>query len=602
MKLSSFSSGVLPIALAISVTGLASAQSGLTARVSLNSSGAQANDDSSPPAISADGRYIVFRSFASTLVQGDTNGMSDVFLRDRATGETSLMSVDSNGQLGDQGCDGGTAITPDGRYVVFASFASNMVPGDTNTDLDVFVHDRVTGVTTRESVDANGNQGNGDSRYPSISADGRYVAFASTASNLVPGDSNFVWDVFVHDRLTGQTVRVSVDSNGQQSNGSSYGPVISFDGRLVGFTSLATNLVPGDTNNSRDAFVHDMVTGATTMISVDSNGQPGNGDSVFTSFSGDARLAVFHGGASNLVPGDTNFAWDVFVRDLVAGSTTRVSVDSGGAQANSSSTNGVISSDGRYVAFSSQATNLVAGDTNNWLDVFVKDRSTGVVERVSVSANGTQGDMWSDAPVIAAGGRLIAFTSASTNLVSGDTNGFIDVFVRDRNPSGFTSVCDPGLAGVIACPCSNAPSGSGRGCDNSSATGGASITAAGIAYLSSDSLVFTTSGEKPSATSILLQGTTSPPAGAVYGQGVRCVGGTTKRLFTKTAVAGSITAPDFGAGDPTVSARSAAKGNPISAGQSRWYLVFYRDPTVVGGCPATSTFNATQTGRVDWSL
>ena len=128
------------------------------------------------------------------------------------------------------------------------------------------------------------------------------------------------------------------------------------------------------------------------------------------------------------------------------------------------------------------------------------------------------------------------------------------------------------------------------------------LSASGIAYLSSDSLVFTTSGEKPTATSVLLQGTTSPASGAVYGQGVRCVGGTLKRLFTKTASGGSITAPNLGAGDPTVSARSAAKGNPISAGQSRWYLVFYRDPIVLGGCPATSTFNATQTGRIDWAL
>jgi hypothetical protein len=127
------------------------------------------------------------------------------------------------------------------------------------------------------------------------------------------------------------------------------------------------------------------------------------------------------------------------------------------------------------------------------------------------------------------------------------------------------------------------------------------MAASGIAYLSMDSLVFTTSGEKPTATSVLLQGTTLVSGGATYGQGIRCVGGTLKRLFTKTASGGSITCPNFGAGDPTVSARSAAKGSPISAGQSRWYLVFYRDPIVLGGCPASSTFNATQTGQVTWS-
>jgi hypothetical protein len=146
------------------------------------------------------------------------------------------------------------------------------------------------------------------------------------------------------------------------------------------------------------------------------------------------------------------------------------------------------------------------------------------------------------------------------------------------------------------------PSGLGRGCDNSAATGGAILSASGGTYLSSDSLVFTTSGERPTALSIVLQGTTSPAAGIVYGQGVRCVGGTLKRLYTKNAVGGSITAPDFGAGEATVALRSATLGDSILAGQSRWYLVFYRDPTVLGGCPASSTFNATQTGRVDWSF
>jgi hypothetical protein len=168
--------------------------------------------------------------------------------------------------------------------------------------------------------------------------------------------------------------------------------------------------------------------------------------------------------------------------------------------------------------------------------------------------------------------------------------------------TGFTSLCDPGVGGVIACPCGNLPGSPGRGCDNSSGTGGAILSASGVAYLSHDTLVFTTSGEKPTATSIVMQGNSLLANGVVFGQGVRCVGGTLKRLYTKTAVAGSITAPNFGAGDPAVSIRSATLGDPISAGQSRWYLVYYRDPIVLGGCPAANTFNATQTVRIDWSL
>jgi hypothetical protein len=304
--------------------------------------------------------------------------------------------------------------------------------------------------------------------------------------------------------------------------------------------------------------------------------------------------------ATNLVVGDTNFGYDVFVHDRTSGTTERASVDSGGLQGNSLSRSPSISADGRYVAFGSYATNLVPGDTNNRSDVFVHDRQGGTTERASVGSDGAEGNDDSQFPSISADGRYVAFVSRASNLVSDDTNNALDVFVRDRDATGFTSRCDSGVGGVTACPCSNAPNAPGRGCDNSSITGGASLSASGIAYLSMDSVVFMTSGEKPTATSIVLQGTTSPPAGFVYGQGVRCVGGSLNRLFTKTAVAGSVTAPDFGAGDPTVSARSAARGDVIHPGESRYYLVYYRDPIVLGGCPATSTFNATQTGQTTW--
>jgi hypothetical protein len=220
--------------------------------------------------------------------------------------------------------------------------------------------------------------------------------------------------------------------------------------------------------------------------------------------------------------------------------------------------------------------------------------------RESEGAGGVEADSRSFSPSVSADGRFVAFQSDATNLVAGDNNGATDVFLRDRESTGSTSLCDPGAAGVIARPCSNPPSGTGRGCDNSAATGGASLAASGSAYLSMDSLVFTRSGEKPTATSILLQGTAHAAGGVVYGQGVRCVAGTLKRLFTKHAVAGSITAPDFSAGDPSVSARSAALGDLIPSGQSRGYLVYYRDPDVLGGCPASCTFNATQTGQVTW--
>jgi hypothetical protein len=245
----------------------------------------------------------------------------------------------------------------------------------------------------------------------------------------------------------------------------------------------------------------------------------------------------------------------------------------------------------------------VPGDTNGAFDIFVRDRWIGTTERVSVDSSGMQGDLDSDISGLSiyADGRFVAFGSNATNLVTGDTNGTTDVFLRDTVASGFASTCDPGVTGVVPCPCSNPAMGPVRGCNNSAGTGGARLTASGIAYISVDSLVFTTSGETSTALSVVMQGNDSITTGLVYGQGVRCLGGTViRRLFTKQAAFGSITAPDFAAGDPSVSARSAAKGDVIQAGQSRWYLVYYRDSTVLGGCPASSTFNSTQTGEVSW--
>ncbi len=578
-----------------------------TQRVSLTSGGAQGNAGSVYPAMSsssADGRYIAFTSLATNLVPGDTNGVQDVFVRDRQLGITERVSVNSAGVQAN-GTSFQSSISADGRYVAFYTLATNLDVADTNGTYDVYVRDRQLGTTERVSVSSSGTQGDAYSVGGALSTDGRYVCFDSIATNLVAGDTNGSSDVFIRDRLLGTTELVSVDSSGVEGNGFSARGAITADGRYVVFASEATNLVAGDTNAASDTFVHDRQTGTTERVSVDSSGTEAIGGTanVWTpSITDDGRYVTFTTDATNLVPGDTNGVHDVFIRDRQLGTTERVSVDSSGVEGNGDCRSNSVSADGRYVAFDSSATNLVAGDTNGWPDVFLRDRQLGTTERVSISSGAGQGNFDSDSAVVSADGRYVVFESFASTLVGGDTNGASDVFIRDRNVTSFTSLCDPGIDGVHSCPCGNSPSGLGRGCDNSASTGGASLSATGISYLSVDSLTFTTSGEKPTATSILLQGTLLNAGGITYGQGVRCFGGTLKRLFTKHAVAGSITAPDFGAGDPTVSARSAAKGNPISAGQSRWYLVFYRDPTVLGGCPAASTFNATQTGRIDWSL
>jgi Tol biopolymer transport system component len=574
--------------------------------------GGPSNGPSSCAAISADGRYVAFQSSATNLVTPATNGLSQIFVRDRQSGTTELVSVDANGFQG-LGHSYVPAISADGRYVAFYSYASNLVPNDPNGYDDVFVRDRIAGTTTIVS-DAPGQMpGNGGimvSTPPAISADGQYVAFVTYASNLLSTpDTNALPDVFVRNCQTGITVRVSVDSNGAQANGLSTFPSISADGRYVSFLSQASNLAPGDMNGADDIFLHDLLTGATELVSVDSSSMQGNRNSLYSSVSADGRYVVFSSDARNLVPNDINNAVDVFVRDRQNGSTERVSVATGGADGDSGSGSyGAprISPNGRYVVFDSRASNLIPGwPGNSWNDVFVRDRVAATTEQESLDSSGLQANGDSDsssfngASSISDDGRFVAFSSLATNLIPGGTTGS-EIFIRDRNAPGFTSICDPGVGGVRPCPCGNPPAGSERGCDNSASTGGASLSASGIAYLSADSLVFTTTGERPTAFSIVLQGKTLLTNGVVYGQGVRCAGGTTKRLFTKHAIAGSITAPDFGAGDPTVSAQSAAKGDVIQPGQSRWYLVFYRDPVVLGGCPATSTFNATQTGQVSW--
>jgi Tol biopolymer transport system component len=398
-------------------------------------------------------RFVAFASGATNLVTGDTNGYYDIFVRDRLTGATTRVSVDSNGVQANN-TSGNPSISGDGRFVAFRSNATNLVSGDTNDKYDIFVRDRLAGVTTRVSVDSTGAQANNHSGESSISANGRFVAFQSGATNLVTGDTNDKYDIFVRDRLAGVTTRVSVDSNGVQANNTSGNPSISGDGRFVAFRSDATNLVAGDTNDEVDVFVHDRDpdgngifdegNGATTRVSVDSNGVQGNNYSNEPSISADGRFVAFVSRATNLVTGDTNDEVDVFVHDRDPdgngifdegnGATTRVSVDSTGAQATGGiSVEPSISADGRFVAFASDATNLVTGDTNDYEDVFVRDRLTGVTTRVSVDSTGAQAtDDDSDRPSISADGRFVAFETKATNLVTGDTNGERDIFVHDR--------------------------------------------------------------------------------------------------------------------------------------------------------------------------
>jgi hypothetical protein len=430
-----------------------------TVRASVASDGTQGNNMSgrySRPAISSDGRATAYDSAATNLVPNDTNHFVDVFVHDAISGVTERVSIATDGRAGNNDSQSPT-VDRRGRLVAFDSHASNFVVNDTNQLLDVFVRDRAARTTTLVSVGLNGASGNASSFGASLSANGRFVAFVSDASNLVPGDTNHVRDVFVRDLVAGTTQLVSVASDGTLENSSAALPAINVDGTKVAFPSFATNLVPGDTNGQFDVFVRDLTAGTTVRVSVASNGTEGDQASSYAAISGNGRFAAFASTATNLVPGDTNDRQDVFLHDLATSRTFRVSVSATGAQANGQSVGpGVrggsawgpaINFDGTKIAFDSVATNLVAGDTNTCQpfypdpgqcpDVFVRDLRARTTTRVSVASDGTQGNDASTDPAMDGSGRTVAFFSAASNLVAGDTNFCIQFPITGHCPDIF---------------------------------------------------------------------------------------------------------------------------------------------------------------------
>jgi Tol biopolymer transport system component len=358
-----------------------------------------------------------------------------IYLHDRVTGTDTLVSVSTAGVPANLP-SGNPSISGDGRFIAFASEADNLVPDDTNGFADIFVRDRLLGKTERVSVSATGQQANWSCWTPAISADGRFVAFGSAAS-LTPDKHNGAADVFVHDRQTGKTERVSVSATGGDPNDDSGDdpPAISADGRFVAFDSWANNLVPGDTNGWEDVFVRDRQTGKMERVSVSSAGTQGNFPSFRPVISADGSVVAYVSAASTLVPGNTSDATDVFLRDRATGKTERISVSSTGQQADNRGYDYelALSADGRLVAFSSSAANLVPGDTNSGFDVFLRDRSAGTTERLSVTATGLQVHGSSSTPAMSADGRVVTFQSDASDLIPGDPNDTTSVFVIERN-------------------------------------------------------------------------------------------------------------------------------------------------------------------------
>ena len=451
---------------------------GTTTRVSLAANGGQASfsgtqlgacfvtNDTDPcsVALAASGRYVVFSSPASNVVSGDNNKAPDVFLRDLQAGRNELVSAAASGGfptvLPEPTHAGSIAggsfepdVTPDGRYVVFTSNAVGLVANDKAAMFNVYVRDRRAGRTERASQGLSGLAPLGDSVQPVISANGRYVAFDSDAPNLVPNDTNLVSDVFVYDRVTKKTTRVSVSSQGAQGDSGSVWPSISADGRYVAFTSQATTLVSG-ANTGSNVFVHDLRTGKTEVVSMSgqATADPLNGrlaESWSHAISADGRYVTFNSTDVDFVPhdsGDRGSDWDVFVRDRKTGSVERVSVQSSGAEL---PTNGpgtyteslypAISPDGRFVVFNYDQAPFPLAGVDSY--VLLHDRHTGATEQISLDAvvsltptcdNGAKQHDTGISMSVSTGGRAVAFQSCERSIVSGDTNNQVDDFVRDR--------------------------------------------------------------------------------------------------------------------------------------------------------------------------
>lgn len=421
-------------------------------RVSVSATGAEADGWSAhlgAPAISDDGRIVAFSSRATNLVPGDTNGVDDVFVRDRANGTTTRVSVASDGAQGDDAVSffTGPALSGDGRYILFSARASNLVPDDTNGADDVFLHDRVTSRTSLVSATPSGTVGNGASGSAGIalSGDGRYAAFTSTASNLVDGDTG-LQDIFVRDLVAGITAKATAAADGTAADGASSRPKLSWDGSVLAFHSSAKNLVPGDVNGRLDVFVWERrgsltavasrgTPGPIRRVSVASDGGETNGTNAAPGISADGQVVAFASTATNLDPRDPAPNHDIYVHDRATGVTDLISVG-----ANGTSQLPALSRDGRFVGFQSSGTLTPCGRFR--LEAYVHDRLTG--STALVSRAGSMGPWGSTSePVLTPDAAHLAFASWTDDLVPGDTNGEKDVFVHELEPSVPTTIHCP---------------------------------------------------------------------------------------------------------------------------------------------------------------
>lgn len=428
----------------------------VTVRASLGNGSQQGGGDAAVDdrsvAVSADGRFVAFASKAPNLVAGDANGLTDVFLRDMVARTTQLVSVNQFGTGTGNGTSNLPSVSGDGRYVAFATQASNLHPDDADALPDIYVRDMQTGtmILVSRSSGAIGSKSNGTSGFPSISADGRYVVFESTATNLdgidpLGDDDDTTSDIYRRDVLDpanlNPTILVSRQSTvggtpGPKGTGASIRPRISGNGRFIVFESGANDLVLNsaeggpDAFGGQDVFLRDADTATIRRVSLTTAGGDANGISDTASVSDDGRFVVYRSSASNLHPDDDGSQNDIFLFDAQSGTVIICSQHTFGTQAGNSCNFPVLTGDGRFVVFQSQATSLVNGDTNNRADIFRHDRLTRETVRLSVGTYGSELNGDSTRPAVSSDGRYIGFVSDSTNGADDDTNGAVDIYLR----------------------------------------------------------------------------------------------------------------------------------------------------------------------------
>lgn len=455
---------------------LGSGASGRMQRLYCGTAGCLVVTRGTTPAISADGRYVVFPSDRTDLVAPPTPpNRSNVYRKDLETGAVVLVSATPSGASGnddsgfapiDPNEGAALAITADGRFVVFASEATDLVASaDTNSASDVFLRDCAAATTLRISSAPTGAAALGASYGPRITADGRFVAFFSEAANLVPNDVNGVSDVFLLDRATSLLQRVSLAVDGGNANGASFDATLSDDGRFVAYTSYASNIAGPVPNGLYNVYLLDRWLGTTRRVSLAPNGASGDFNSGWPRLSSDGRYLAFHSAATNLVqPPDPLIQFEIYRHDRLAGTNTRLTFTSGAPPGFGTVFSPSITADGRFVAFHTASDTLVPGDTNVRTDAFVVDVASGAFERLSVSTAGTQAAEGGAFPALSSDGRRAVWTSASADLVPGDLNADFDVFARDRGFDGAPAVYCVAAPNSLGCPpvlaSSGAPSAS----------------------------------------------------------------------------------------------------------------------------------------------